>query len=158
MKSPPISTPFPYTTLFRSHFVLMLALMHEAIPSFSGQANFEAPPPGIGFGAYLSDRQTPFTDGVPVVTVDPGWTAPATGQAIGFERRAFESPKSLVRITASSGTSGVAKGAAYTAEQIERSIAYPGMLDVWGEAPSLSTIGFSSGLGFRHRLAHLQLG
>ncbi len=139
-------------------FVLMLALMHEATPSFSGQANHEAPPAGVGFGAFLADRSLPFAQDVPVISVDTGWLTLAKGQGIGLERRAFESAKSLVRIIASSGTSGLSKAVAFNAEMIDRGIEFPAKLGSLGEAPSLTTIGLSSGLGFRHRLGHLQLG
>lgn len=140
------------------HFVLVLALMHEAVPSFSGQANYEAPPAGVEFGAYLADRDLPFAGSVPVVAADPGWLAPAPGQSIGVERRSFESSKALARIIASSGTSGISKAVAFSPELIDRGIEFPCKLGSLGEAPSLTTIGLASGLGFRHRLGHLQLG
>lgn len=135
-------------------FVLTLALMHEAIPSFSGSLTYEPPPDGVAFGAYISDRHAPFMAGVSVVTPDAAWFAP--GPAV--ERRAFKSPKSLVRILASSGTTGRSKAVAFDSATIERGIRYPAMIGALGEASSMTLIGLSSGLGFRHRLGHLQMG
>lgn len=140
------------------HFALVLALMHEAIPSFSGHPNYDPPPAGVEFGAYLCDRQMPFMQPAAIVTVDASWATPLAPGAAGPDRRLFKSPHSLVRIIASSGTTGVPKAAGFDSEMIDRGIEFPAKIGSLGEQPNITAIGLASGLGFRHCLGHLRLG
>jgi len=140
------------------HLVLVLALMHEAIPSFSGHPNYDAPPAGPEFGGYLCDRPMPFMTGATIVSVDKGWAAPRQQNDPPIERRSFKTAQSLVRIAASSGTTGVQKPVGFTAELVDRSMEFPAKIGSLGEHPSITMIGLSSSLGFRHQLGHLQLG
>lgn len=140
------------------HFVLVLALMHEGIPSFSAHPNYDAPPDGVTFGAYLCDRPMPFMGPSAALGIDGAWATPlAPGQAAPA-RRGFKNAQSLVRIAASSGTTGVPKPVGFSAEQVDRGIEFPAKIGALGESPSITLIGLSSALGFRHHLGHLQLG
>jgi acyl-CoA synthetase (AMP-forming)/AMP-acid ligase II len=140
------------------HLALILGAMREAIPSFSGHPNYDAPPTGISIGAYLCDRQMPFMSDAAVIPVDSAWLSPAQTSGLAPERRRFENRQSLARVIASSGTTGKAKAIGLSAELVDRRVELPGMIGEHRLFPSLSMIGVSGSLGFRHCLAHLRLG
>ena len=142
------------------HLVLMLALMHEAIPSISSGFPYEPAPSGVTLGACLADRTAPFmaNAGATAVVVDNGWVAPVAPGTPIPGRRAFKSADSLVRITSSSGTTGMAKPVGFTADMVDRRIEFLAKIGSLGEQPSMTMMGFPSATGFRHLLGQLQLG
>ena len=65
---------------------------------------------------------------------------------------------SIVRIIASSGTTGRPKAIGLTSALVERSVELMAAAGALGESPFISTIGLAAGLGYRMCLGHLMLG
>ncbi|MGE0735423.1 MAG: class I adenylate-forming enzyme family protein [Alphaproteobacteria bacterium] len=140
------------------HFVLILALQREALASFSAHPNYDPPPPGLTFGGYLCDRRTPFMEPVPTLPVDAGWLQNPQNAPPAIEPRAFAGPQSLLRIVASSGTTGTPKAVGLSCEMADRRFDFPGKFGDCRDYPSLSTIGLSGPVGYRVAMTQLQLG
>ncbi len=138
------------------HLVLILGAMREALPSFSGHPNFD-PPPGVAIAAYACDRQAPFMSGAAVIAVDAHWLG-IDGAPPPQAPRRFAGPQALARVIASSGTTGRPKAIGLSMALVGSRIAVPTIFGEHRLAPSLSLIGLSSSIGFRHCLAQIQIG
>ena len=139
------------------HLALLLGLMREAIPSFSGDADGAPPPRGAVIETYLADRPL-FAGNAAIMTVDASWLGPLQASSQIPEQRRFRDRRSLARIFASSGTTGIPEAIGLNPDLVDRRIDLPSMMGENRYFPGMSLNGFSSSFGFRTALAYLRLG
>jgi acyl-coenzyme A synthetase/AMP-(fatty) acid ligase len=128
------------------HWILTLAVMHEAAASASAHPNYDPMPTGMPVDVYIADRISPFMTRSPVVQVDAAWFNDCAAAGRGVTAHGFESEDALARVVSSSGTTGEPKAIGLTIGMLRQRVWTAVSNDLVG--PSLTMMTLSTVGGF----------
>lgn len=105
-----------------AHWILLLALFHEAATSCSAHPDFGPLPAAVAVDAYVTERVLPFMGATPVVQIDAAWMQGLANTDAGITPHDYPDASAIARIVCSSGTTGEPKAIPLRVGTIERRV------------------------------------